>query len=153
MVIAIDGLAGSGKTTTAKYAAEKLGFIHINTGAMYRGIAFKCINKSIDPYNTSEMECMLNQTLFEISGHNESELYMDGKNISSNICLSEVTQSVSRISAIPIVRKKLVYYQRKMAKNKDVVIEGRDIGTVVFPTADYTLIVFKIQRFYLITKL
>ena len=137
MVIAIDGPAGSGKSTTAKYAAEKLGFIHINTGAMYRGIALKCIEGNINPAHSTELEPILNQTTFKFAGKDGADLFMDGVNISSKITSVEVTESVSRISAIPLVRKKLVKYQREMADGIDVVLEGRDIGTVVFPNADY----------------
>ena len=137
MVIAIDGPAGSGKSTTAKYVAENLGFIHINTGAMYRGIALKCISEDINLADTSKMNHMLHLTVFKFGGGDGSELYMDGKNISSNINTVEVTESVSLISAIPMVRKKLVEYQREMANGIDVVLEGRDIGSVVFPDADY----------------
>ena len=137
MIIAIDGPAGSGKSTTAKIAAEKLGFIHINTGAMYRGIALKCIQEKINPTDMPEMDNILSGTVFKFCGKDEADLSMDGVNISSEITTAEVTESVSRISAIPRVREKLVEYQREMADGIDVVIEGRDIGTVVFPDADH----------------
>ena len=137
MIIAIDGPAGSGKSTTAKIVAEKLGFIHINTGAMYRGIALKCIQEKINPTDMTEMDNMLSQTEFKFFGKDRADLFMDGVNISSEITTAEVTESVSRISAIPKVREKLVEYQREMADGIDVVLEGRDIGTVVFPDADH----------------
>ncbi len=137
MIIAIDGPAGSGKSTTAKIAAEKLGFIHINTGAMYRGIALKCIQGKINPTDMYEMDNILSGTKFKFCGKDEADLFMDGVNISSEITTAEVTESVSRISAIPRVREKLVEYQREMADGIDVVLEGRDIGTVVFPDADH----------------
>ena len=137
MIIAIDGPAGSGKSTTAKIAAEKLGFIHINTGAMYRGIALKCIQGKISPTDMYEMDNILSGTKFKFCGKDGADLFMDGVNISSEITTAEVTESVSRISAIPRVREKLVEYQRDMADGMDVVLEGRDIGTVVFPDADH----------------
>ena len=137
MIIAIDGPAGSGKSTTAKIVAEKLGFIHINTGAMYRGIALKCIQEKINPTDMAEMDNILSQTEFKFFGKDSADLFMDGVNISSEITTAEVTESVSRISAIPKVREKLVEYQREMADGIDVVFEGRDIGTVVFPDADH----------------
>jgi cytidylate kinase len=112
MIIAIDGPSGSGKSTTAKIAAEKLGFIHINTGAMYRGIALKCMKGNVKPIHTLELERILSQTEFKFGGTDGTDLFMDGVNISSEITKSEVTQSVSRISAIPLVRKQLVEYQR-----------------------------------------
>ena len=95
MVIAIDGPAGSGKTTTAKYVAKILGFIHINTGAMYRGIALKCIDGNIDLDNKSALERILGETTFQFSDNKGSELCMDGKNISDDISKAEVTKSVS----------------------------------------------------------
>ena len=137
MVIAIDGPAGSGKSTTAKHAAEKLGFIHINTGAMYRGIALKCIQGEIDLNSSSEIDKILNQTKFEFGRESGSVLFMDGVDISSEITSSLVTESVSRVSAVPQIREKLVQYQREMAGGLDVVLEGRDIGTVVFPDAEF----------------
>jgi len=137
MVIAIDGPAGSGKSTTARYTAEKLGFVHINTGSMYRGIALKCIQENIDLDKPFQIVQMLSKTVFKFGGEDKSMLFMDGKNISAEITSYEVTESVSLISAIPQVREKLVEYQREMAKGLDVVLEGRDIGTVVFPNADY----------------
>ena len=137
MIIAIDGPAGSGKSTTAKIAAEKLRFIHINTGAMYRGIALKCIQGKINPTDMYEMDNILSGTKFKFCGKDGADLFMDGVNISSEITTAEVTESVSRISAIPRVREKLVEYQREMADGIDVVLEGRDIGTVVFPDADH----------------
>ena len=137
MIIAIDGPAGSGKSTTAKIAAEKLGFIYINTGAMYRGIALKCIQGKINPTDMYEMDNILSGTKFKFCGKDGADLFMDGVNISSEITTAEVTESVSCISAIPKVREKLVEYQREMADGIDLVIEGRDIGTVVFPDADH----------------
>ena len=137
MIIAIDGPAGSGKSTTAKIAAEKLGFIHINTGAMYRGIALKCIQGKINPTDMYEMDNILSGTEFKFCGVDGADLFMDGVNISSEITTAEVTESVSRISAIPRVREKLVEYQREMPDGIDVVLEGRDVGTVVFPDADH----------------
>ena len=137
MVIAIDGPAGSGKSTTAKHAAEKLGFIHINTGTMYRGIALKCIQGGIDLNSSSGIDKILNQTKFEFDREGGSVLFMDGVDISSEITSSLVTESVSRVSAVPQIREKLVQYQRKMAEGLDVVLEGRDIGTVVFPDAEF----------------
>ncbi len=137
MIIAIDGPAGSGKSTTAKIVAEKLGFIHINTGAMYRGITLKCLQQDINPDDIVKMKRILSETTFKFCGNNGSHLYMNEKDISSEITSIEVTESVSRISAIPMVREKLVHYQREMAEGQDVLLEGRDIGTVVFPNADF----------------
>ena len=137
MVIAIDGPAGSGKTTTARKVAQILGFIHINTGAMYRGIALRFIREKVNLDDTSAIERILNNTLLDFAGPNNAILYMDGEDISAEILSSMVTENVSQISSISEVRVKLVEYQRKMARGQNVVLEGRDIGTVVFPNADY----------------
>jgi cytidylate kinase len=137
MVIAIDGPAGSGKSTTAKHVAEKLGFIHINTGAMYRGIALKCIQEDVNIENPSQLNHLLAYTKFEFGTEGGSTLFMDGVDISADITSVQVTDFVSQVSAISEVREKLVQYQRKMAEGLNVVLEGRDIGTVVFPNADH----------------
>ena len=145
MIIAIDGPAGSGKTTTARKVAQILGFIHINTGAMYRGIALKFIREKVNLDDTSAIERILNNTQLDFAGPNNAILYMDGEDISAEIISSMVTENVSQISSISEVRVKLVKYQRKMAQDQNVVLDGRDIGTVVFPNADY--------KFYLIADI
>jgi cytidylate kinase len=137
MVIAIDGPAGSGKSTTAKNVAEKLGFIHINTGAMYRGISLKCIQEDVNIEDPSQLNDLLTHTKLEFAAEGELTLFMDGVDISAEITSVEVTDVVSQVSAISQVREKLVQYQRKMAEGLNVVLEGRDIGTVVFPNADH----------------
>ena len=137
MVIAIDGPAGSGKSTTAKNVAEKLGFIHINTGAMYRGISLKCIQEVVDIEDTSQLNHLLAYTKFEFAAEGESTLYMDDVDISAEITSVQVTDFVSQVSAISEVREKLVQFQREMVEGLNVVLEGRDIGTVVFPNADH----------------
>ena len=137
MVIAIDGPAGSGKSTTAKNVAEKLGFIHINTGAMYRGISLKCIQEDVNMEDAAQLNHLLTHTKFEFAAEGESALLMDGVDISAEITSVEVTDFVSQVSAISQVREKLVQYQRKMAEGLNVVLEGRDIGTVVFPNAHH----------------
>ena len=137
MVIAIDGPAGSGKSTTAKFVAEKLSFIHINTGAMYRGIALKCIQKDVDIENSTELKHLLANTNFNFGKEGGATPFMDGVDISAQITSVQVTDFVSQVSAISAVRVKLVQYQREMAAGLDVVLEGRDIGTVVFPNAEH----------------
>ena len=137
MVIAIDGPAGSGKSTTAKNVADKLGFIYINTGAMYRGIALKCIQEDVNIEDTSQLNYLLTHTKLEFASEGELTLFMDGVDISAEITSVQVTDFVSQVSAISEVREKLVQYQRKMAEGLNVVLEGRDIGTVVFPNADH----------------
>ena len=145
MIIAIDGPAGSGKTTTARKVAQILGFIHINTGAMYRGVALKFIREKVKLDDISAIEKNLNNIQLDFAGPNNAILYMNGEDISAEIISSMVTENVSQISSISEVRLKLVEYQRKMARGRNVVLEGRDIGTVVFPNADY--------KFYLIADI
>jgi len=145
MIIAIDGPAGSGKTTTARKVAQILEFIHINTGAMYRGIALKFIREKVNLDDNSAIERILNNTQLDFGGPNNAILYMNGEDISAEIISSMVTENVSQISSISEVRLKLVEYQRKMARGRNVVLEGRDIGTVVFPNADY--------KFYLVADI
>ena len=145
MIIAIDGPAGSGKTTTARKVAQILGFIHINTGSMYRGIALKFIREKVNLDDILSIERILNNTKLDFAGPKNAILYMDGEDISAEIISSMVTENVSQISSISEVRVKLVEYQRKMAQGRNVVLEGRDIGTVVFPDADY--------KFYLIADI
>jgi len=137
MVIAIDGPAGSGKSTTAKIVADRLGFIHINTGAMYRGIALKCIQNDIEIDDAIQLNDLLTHTKLEFISEGEQVLFMDDVDVTDKITSVEVTDFVSQVSAIPLVREKLVQYQRKMAEGLDVVLEGRDIGSVVFPNADH----------------
>ena len=145
MIIAIDGPAGSGKTTTASKVAKSLGFIHINTGAMYRGITLQFIREKINLSDETAMQKILQTTKFDFAEPHLDALNMNGENISAEILTSFVTEKVSRISSISKVRKKMVEYQRQMSKGKNVVLEGRDIGTIVFPNADY--------KFYLIADI
>ena len=137
MVIAIDGPAGSGKSTTAKIVAKKLGYIHLNTGAMYRAIALKCIKSKIFPDDISSLKKMLNDTMFSFGGIKSTTLFIDDNPINADIASLKVTKLVTKISTISFVREKLVKFQRDMVKGKNVVMEGRDIGTIVFPNADY----------------
>ena len=139
MIIAIDGPAGSGKTTTAKNVAKNLGYLHINTGAMYRGVTLKFIENGISINHFSEVELrkILDDTIFEFTGIDASILFMNGENVSDKIKTHEVTDMVSSVSSIGMVRERMVYYQREMSLNKNVVLEGRDIGSVVFPNADF----------------
>lgn len=134
-VIAIDGPAGSGKGTLAKELAKKYNLVNIDTGATYRALALKTINEGID---LSEKE-----KIIELAKNIHIELFPDGRvtlddqDVTKEIRSKEVTLIVSPISSIPEVRKIMVDIQRNIAKGKDVVMEGRDITTVVFPDAQY----------------
>jgi cytidylate kinase len=137
MIIAIDGPAGSGKSSTAKLVAGALKIVHLDTGAMYRAITLKCLEKKI-PYNDENaLKFVMDQTELSFTGSPpDTKIWMDGRDVSAAIRSDEVTKNVSDYCAVSIVREKLVDLQRKMGKGKSVVCEGRDIGTVVFPDAE-----------------
>ncbi len=136
--IAIDGPSGAGKSTISRKAAEIFGFIYVDTGAIYRtiGLASKIRGISLDD-KAAVME-MLTKLNIELK-YNESgeqHMYLDGKDVSRDIRLPEVSMLASKVSAIPEVRTFLVDMQRDMAKKYDVIMDGRDIGTVILPDAD-----------------
>ncbi len=134
--IAIDGPAGSGKTTTAKLVANKLGYIYIDTGAMYRAVTLAWLKSGTDL--TEENVCKLIKSIdIKIINSIEGQkTYLNNIDVSEEIRMPEITKYVSPISAISCVREKLVSMQRELGKNGSVVLEGRDIGTVVFPDAE-----------------
>jgi len=134
VIIAIDGPAGAGKSTIAKKVAEKLNFTYLDTGAMYRAFTLLVLKKGIPLENTQLIEKTLGD--FDIS-FIDNRILMNGTDVTKDIRNEEVTKNVSYISSLPFVRKKMVELQRKIGQNNDIVIEGRDIGTVVFPNADY----------------
>jgi cytidylate kinase len=134
-VIAIDGPAGSGKSTVAKIIAEKKGFVYINTGAMYRAIGLYCDSKDIPCNNDAITEKLFeNITIdFDLNGN----ILLNGENISDKITSPKVAKLASDYSALPNVRKYLTKLQREIGLKNPSVLEGRDIGTVVFPDADH----------------
>lgn len=137
LIIAIDGPAGSGKTTTAKLVADKLGYTHLDTGAMYRAVAEKVLRLGINPADTDAVSRIVDNTTVELKKNSGSLcVYLDGEDVSARIRTVEVTRAVSAVSSIPAVRQAMVTQQRNMARAGGVVLEGRDIGTVVFPNAD-----------------
>ena len=135
MIIAIDGPSGSGKSTTAKMLAESLSITHLDTGAMYRAVTWGLIQQNINPRNTAHLIGFLSK--INISFNKLNEIFLNGENISLEIRKKDITSRVSLVSSIVEVRSALVRIQREMSKNMDCVIEGRDIGTVVFPNAEY----------------
>ena len=138
MIIAIDGPAGSGKSTTAKLLAKKIGFIYLDTGAMYRAVTYYFLNSLADLTNSSEILQLLNQMNLKIDYQNdEFTVFLDDKNVNSHIRNQNINKFVSDVSKIGAVRKELVEIQRKFSNKKDIVVEGRDIGSYVFPNADY----------------
>ncbi len=135
MIIAIDGPSGSGKSTTARFLARHLNITHLDTGAMYRVVTWGIRKENIDINDISEVISFLKKT--NISYKNANEIFLDGKLVSTEIRKKDITANVSAVSALHEVREFLVDIQRKLGKKIDCVIEGRDIGSVVFPKADF----------------
>ena len=137
MIIAIDGPSGAGKSTLSKNLAKRLGFVYIDTGALYRTVGLKFINKGVQLDNTAEVEKVLSSTTVDINYVNaEQRVYLDGVDVSDEIRTPEVSLMASAVSALPEVRAFLLGMQRSIANGKNVILDGRDIGTVVFPNAE-----------------
>ncbi|MDI6803198.1 MAG: (d)CMP kinase [Bacteroidota bacterium] len=137
MVIAIDGPAASGKSTTAKFTAERLNYIHVDTGAMYRAVTLKIIKDNIDPEDEASVYNAISDCKIEFERKNEvTKVLLNGKDVTETIRNKEVTSAVSAISSYKRVRDLMVTQQRRMCTDGGVVLEGRDIGTVVVPNAD-----------------
>lgn len=132
-IVTVDGPAGSGKSTIAKIIAKKYGFTYLDTGAMYRMIALYALENSISLDDTEAVEDMLKNTKLDIIGN---QFFLNGKDVSEEIRTPRVSAIVSPVSAIKEVRVKLVDLQREISKGKSVILDGRDIGTVVFPNGD-----------------
>ncbi len=137
MIIAIDGPAGSGKSSTAKMVASRLKIVHLDTGAMYRAITLKCLRNKIDFHDHEKIGALLVNTEIRFTGTPPTmTVWMDDEDVSVAIRSDEVTKNVSDYCAVPVVRTNLVGLQRKIGNAQSTVCEGRDIGTVVFPRAD-----------------
>jgi len=138
IIIAIDGPAGSGKSTTARLVAQRLGYIYIDTGAMYRALTLKVIESGIDPGDEERIAKLAEETKIELlyGKNGDLKVFLDGNDVSERIRSPQVTSLVSLVSAHPKVREVMVKKQRELGKNGGVVMDGRDIGTVVFPEAD-----------------
>ena len=135
--IAIDGPAGAGKSTIARLVAKEKGFIYVDTGAMYRGLAVHFLKKGIQPEDTEKIKEACRDAQVSI-GYEEGQqqVYLNGENITSQLRREEVGNIASKSSAIPEVREKLLSLQRDLARRQNVVMDGRDIGTCVLPDAD-----------------
>lgn len=130
--IAIDGPAGAGKSTIAKAIAQQLGILHLDTGAMYRTLAFKALRLGIDPNDAAAVEGFLDDTEVRVGFENGAQTFwLDGEDVTGLIRTSEVSKGASDIAVIPAVRYKLVRIQRQIAGEHDVVMDGRDITTYV----------------------
>ncbi|MDD5422852.1 MAG: (d)CMP kinase [Candidatus Omnitrophota bacterium] len=138
LIIAIDGPAGSGKSTVSKRLAEKLELLYIDTGAMYRALTLKAINGGMDLDDGDSLTAMARFTAIDLKDENGSKkVFLDGKDVSLAIRTPELTSKVRFIARVPGVRHEMVKLQRSIGERQGAVLEGRDIGTVVFPDADY----------------
>lgn len=136
-IVAVDGTAGSGKGTITKIIAEKLNLVSIDTGAMYRCVALECINQGIEYTEIEKIKKVLENINIELKKENENQLvFLNGQDVTEDIRTPEVDNQVAKFAAVKEVRKKITPMQRKMGDNNDIIMEGRDIGTVVFPNAD-----------------
>jgi CMP/dCMP kinase len=137
MIIAIDGVASSGKSTTAKLVAKRLGFMHIDTGAMYRAVALKMLRCGVEVTDSAKIDKLLKNTnVSQQDSEGEPRILLDGQDVTDEIRTPEISLWVGPVSDHPVVREHLVRWQRELGKGGKVVLEGRDIGTVVFPDAD-----------------
>ena len=137
MIIAIDGPAATGKSTTAKALAKRLGFTYLDTGAMYRAITLLILRKKVQIGENFALISLLEKFDLKIQQHEKQILViLNGEDVSNEIRRLDVTKYVSEVSALSAVRKSLVKIQRKIAKDQNCVVEGRDIGTIVFPDAE-----------------
>lgn len=136
--IAIDGPAGAGKSTLARKLAEKLGFLYVDTGAIYRTVAVKVLWEKADPADPAQVIPLLEGLEIHIGYDSDGvqRMYLEGEDVSTAIRKHKVSGVASQVSAIPEVRAFLLEFQRKLARESNVVMDGRDIGTVVLPQAD-----------------
>jgi CMP/dCMP kinase len=136
LIIAIDGPVGSGKSTLARRVAALLGYIYIDTGAMYRSVALKALRRHISLDNTEQLTSLAQQTRIDLRSRNGAQqVFLDGEDVTTAIRTPEVAQAASKVAVVPELRKVLVIEQRRAGEQGGVVMEGRDIGSVVFPDA------------------
>ncbi len=146
MIIAVDGPAGAGKSTVAKRLAKKLGFLYIDTGAMYRALTLKAIEDRVDINDSAALVKMASATKIDLLDSRDSSLkvFLDGRNVSGGIREPRITKLVSDVAKVREVREIMLGLQRRLGRSKNSVLDGRDIGTVVFPDAD--------KKFYIDAK-
>ena len=137
MIIAIDGPAGSGKSTTSRLVAKKLRISYLNTGSMYRAITLYFLNNNYSLEKDDMLEVIKNIDIDVSDSAERESVILDGIDVTSKLRTLKVSTFVSKISSNNLIRQKMVEIQRKISQNKSIVIDGRDIGTVVFPNADY----------------
>ena len=133
-VVAIDGPAGAGKGTITKLVGEKLGLVNMDTGATFRCVALNMIQENIQIQEEEKIQKMLDKIQIEM--YPDGKIFLNGKEVTHRIRENDVNRLVSPVSVLPVVRNKLLEVQRSIAEGKNVIMEGRDIGTVVFPNAN-----------------
>jgi cytidylate kinase len=142
LVIAIDGPAAVGKSTMGKLIARELGFLYIDTGAIYRAITWKVLKNNINVYDEDIISNLVSNIYITIERANSKSLndyyhiFVDGEDVTEEIRNPRIDQSVSQIARLPKIRKQLIYLQRKLAEKGNIVMEGRDIGSIILPQAD-----------------
>jgi len=137
LVIAIDGPAGSGKSTTAQMVAQRLGFLYLDTGAMYRALTLKALREELNLEDEAALGALADRTgVALVQRDGGLRTLLDGEDVSEEIRLPEVTAKIAPVCRVPHVREVLVRKQREIGRDGEVVMEGRDIGTVVFPDAE-----------------
>jgi cytidylate kinase len=136
-IIAIDGPAGSGKSTVSKIVAKRLGLLYIDTGAMYRALTLKAMRQGVNLEDANTLTDLAKTTKIELQDKGSLHVFLDGEDVSVLIRTPEVTANVRYIARTPGVRQEMVKLQRAMGEKSGGVLEGRDIGTAVFPDADY----------------
>ena len=143
IIVAIDGPAGSGKSTIAKIIAKKFNFTYIDTGAMYRMITLYLLENNIDFDDLKEIEKVLNTVNLDMQG---DKFYLNNVDVTTKIREKRINENVSKVASIKIVRSNLVDLQRKVSNNKNVILDGRDVGTVIFPNAQVKIFLISIPE-------
>ena len=137
IAVAIDGPVGAGKSSIAKECAKRLGFIYVDTGALYRCIGLFCDRNGVNIDDASRVEAALMHITLDVKIKNGTQhVYLNSYDVSEEIRLPEISMAASKVSAIPAVREYLLQFQRDMAASQNVIMDGRDIGTVVLPNAE-----------------
>ena len=138
MIITIDGPAGAGKSTVSKVLAKKLGYVYLDTGALYRALAYKTLKNKVPLDDVSALDSLCSKTNVVLKNINgQMKVYVDGKDVGNKIRTEEIGLTASKISAFAVVRQSLLHLQREAGAQGGIVAEGRDMGSVVFPHADY----------------
>ena len=136
-IVTIDGPAAAGKSTTARAVASRLGFLYVDTGALYRALALKVLESGVSPDDPEAVRRCIESARLDLSGSpDHGQVWLDGRDVSREIRTPEVSELASRLAALPAVRAHLVETQRALARHGPLVAEGRDLGTVVFPGAE-----------------